>query len=82
MFKDTDINWETGIDIYQYYIKNKDFPGGPVVKNPPYKARDVGSILDRVAKIPHAKEQLSFPTTTLSPHTTTRVHNKDPACRN
>ena len=31
------------------YIQQKyqasDFPGGPVVKNPPYKAGDTGSIL-------------------------------------
>ena len=25
-------------------IIQRDFPGGPVVKNPPYKAGDMGSI--------------------------------------
>ena len=30
------------------------FPGSPVAKNPPSKARDVGLILDWATKIPHA----------------------------
>ena len=42
----------------------RDFPGGPVVKNPPYNAGDVGSIPGQGTKIPHAAEQ-------LNPHTTT-----------
>ena len=33
------------------------FPGGPVVKNPPANAGDMGSISAR--KVLHAKEQLS-----------------------
>ena len=41
-----------------------DFPGGPVVKNPPSNAGDVGSIPGRGTKIPHAGH--------LSPRTTTR----------
>ena len=32
----------------------KDFPGGPVVKNPPCNAGDAGSIPGQGAKIPHA----------------------------
>ena len=36
-----------------------DFPGGPVIKNPPYNARDAGSIPGQVTKIPHATGQLS-----------------------
>ena len=44
-----------------------DFPGGPVVKNPPCHAEeDAGWIPDRGAKIPHATEQ-------LSPNATARV---------
>ena len=31
-----------------------DFPGGPVVKNLPSNAGDVGSIPGQVTKIPHA----------------------------
>ena len=31
----------------------KDFPGGPVVKNPPSNAGDVGSIPSPETKIPH-----------------------------
>ena len=41
-----------------------DFPGGPVVKNPPYNAGDKGSILGRGTKIPHASGQLSPRATT------------------
>ena len=37
----------------------QDFPGGPVVKNPPYNAGDAGSIPGRRTKIPHATEKLS-----------------------
>ena len=41
-----------------------DFPGGPVVKNPPYNAGDTGSIPGQGTKIPHAAEQLSLHATT------------------
>ena len=37
-----------------YKISYWDFPGGPVVKNPPYNAGDVGSIPGQGTKIPHA----------------------------
>ena len=40
-------------------IPFRDFPGGPVVKNPPSNAGDVGSIPGRGTKIPHAVGQLS-----------------------
>ena len=36
-----------------------DFPGGPVVKNPPYNAGDTGSIPGQGTKIPHAVGQIS-----------------------
>ena len=49
----------------------QDFPGGPVVKNPPSNAGDVSSIPGQGTKIPHAEGQ-------LSPHATTR----EPVCRN
>ena len=39
---------------------NGDFPGGPVVKNPPSNAGDVGSIPGWGTKIPHAEGQLSL----------------------
>ena len=48
----------------------RDFPGGPVVKNPPSNAGDLGSIPVWGTKIPHATGQ-------LSPHTSTR----EPVCR-
>ena len=41
-----------------------DFPGGPVVKNLPSNAGDVGSITGRGTKIPHAAGQQSLRTTT------------------
>ena len=41
-----------------------DFPGGPVVKNPPSCAGDAGSIPGRGTKIPHAAGQLSLCTAT------------------
>ena len=36
-----------------------DVPGGPVVKNPPCNAGDVGSIPSQETEIPHAAGQLS-----------------------
>ena len=68
---------------------NRDLPGGPVVKNLPSNAGDMGSIPGRGIKIPHAVGQLSLCTTTRerksrtlqlerSRHTAT----KDPACLN
>ena len=48
-----------------------DFPGGPVVKNPPSKAGDVGSIPGRGTKIPHASGPLS-----------PRASTREPACHN
>ena len=73
-------------------IKFRDLPGGPVVKNPPSNAVDVGSIPGRTTEIPHAAGQLSrcaaaaeptrsgthVPQLERSPCTTT----KDLTCRN
>ena len=39
----------------------RDFPGGPVVKNLPCKAEDMGSIPGWGTKIPQVAEQLSLP---------------------
>ena len=39
--------------------QSRDFSGAAVVKNPPYKAGDVGSIPGQGTKIPHAAGQLS-----------------------
>ena len=44
-----------------------DFPGGPVVKNPPSNAGDTGSIPGQGTKIPHVMEQLSPSTATTEP---------------
>ena len=47
-------------------VKNQpeDFPGGPMVKNPPANPRDKGSISGPGTKIPNAVEQLSLCVTT------------------
>ena len=64
----------------------RDFPGGPVVKNPSCNAGDASLIPGQRTKIPHAAGQLSPHATTTelmrsgtcmpqlerSPHTTTR----------
>ena len=54
---------ENSVELPQE-IKNRDFPGGPVVKNLPSKAGDAGSIPGQGTKIPHGAGQ-------LSPHATT-----------
>ena len=41
-----------------------DFPGGPVVKNPPSNSGDAGPVPGQGTKIPHAVGQLSPCTTT------------------
>ena len=52
-----------------------DLPGGPVVKNPPSNAGDVGSIPGQGTKIPHATGQLSPRATTTEPaHLNERAH--------
>ena len=45
-------------------MDNKDFPGGPVVKNLPSNAGHSGLILGQQTKIPHALGQLSLSATT------------------
>ena len=44
-----------------------DFPGGPVVKNPPSNAGDAGSIPGWGTEIPHTTGQLSPRATTTEP---------------
>ena len=54
---------------------DRDFPGGPVVKNPLSNAGDWGSIPDLGPKIPHAEGQLSL---CILPRKPT-CRNEDPA---
>ena len=56
--------------------KKRDFPGGPVVKNPPSNAGDAGLIPGQGTKIPHAMGQLSLCATLLSLCASTR----EPVC--
>ena len=51
----------------------RDFPDGLMIKNPPCRSGDMGSIPGQGTKIPHASEQ-------LSPHTTTREPAHSRAC--
>ena len=46
----------------------RDFPGDPVVKNPPSNAGDVGSIPGQGTKIPHTVGQQSPHTATTEAH--------------
>ena len=50
---------------------SRDFPGGPVAKNPPWHAGDLGSIPGWEIKTPHAAKQLSL-----------RATNTEPSCYN
>ena len=50
--------------IWPVRRKTGEFLGGPVVKNPPFSARDVGSIPGQGTKIPYAMGRLSPGTTT------------------
>jgi len=55
---------------HQSFHKNQmpwDFPGGPVVKNPPCNAGDMGLIPGWGTKIPHAAGQLNLSTATAKP---------------
>ena len=61
-------------------LKNKlmHFPSGPVVKNLPSNAGDVGSTPGQGTKIPNAVGQLSWVPQLLSPRASTR----EAVCRN
>ena len=48
-------------------MDQRDLSGGPVVKNPPSNAGDLGSIPGRGTKIPHAAGQLSPCNATTEP---------------
>ena len=56
--------WHSQKKKKNIYIYIYDFPGGPVVKNLPCNAKDVGSIPSQGTKIPHAIQQLSQRATT------------------
>jgi len=47
--------------------RRKDFSCGPVVKNLPCNAGNIGSIPGRGSKIPHSAEQLSLSSTDTEP---------------
>ena len=52
--------------------RDLNFPGGPVVKNTPCNAGDMGSIPGRGTRIPHAMGQLNACTATTEPTCHTR----------
>ena len=53
------LNYMSSIETVIQKRKFWDFPGGPVVKNPPYNAGDAGLIPGLGTKILHAAGQLS-----------------------
>ena len=57
-------------------LQRRDFPGGPVAKNPHSNAEDVGSIPSQTTKIPRVTGQLS-PHATIreNPHTATKTQH-------
>ena len=55
-----------------------NFPGGPLVKNPPSRAGNTGSIPDQGAKIQHAAWQLSPHAWTAEPLKTQHSKNSQP----
>ena len=88
------VGLKSNLEYIQERIKEyfRDFPGGPVVENPPSNAGDAGSIPGRGTRIPHAMGLLSPCAATTepalsgacmpqleSPHATTR---EEPTCRN
>ena len=46
--------WEMHLPITEIRLF-RDFPGGPVVKDPPSSAGDTGSIPVQGSKVPHAQ---------------------------
>ena len=55
------------------------FPGGPVVKNPPYSAGDLGLIPGQGTKIPLAAGQLSLHASTREEKTRTPQLERSPS---
>ena len=51
--------------MHQFKTEFRGFPGGPVVKNPPFKTEDVGLIPVQGTKIPYAVEQLNASVATI-----------------
>ena len=52
---------------YLLHKKNRNVPGGPVVKNPPCSAGDTGLIPSRGTNIAHASKKLSLSAKTTEP---------------
>ena len=49
-------------------MHTRDFPGGPVVKNPSCNTEHLGSIPDKGTKIPHAAGKRSWGAQTKTQH--------------
>ena len=49
-----------GLSTGVFRADSLDFPGGPLAKNPPFNAGDLGSIPGQGTKIPRAMGQLSL----------------------
>ena len=51
----------SAVDYIRVNNQSRDYPGGPVIKNPPSNAGDVGSIPGYGTKIQHAMGQACAP---------------------
>ena len=66
--------------LHTIEIKSGDFPGGPMVKNLPSNAKDMGSIPGQGTKIPHTAWQVSPHATAPEPvHSGARAATRE-AC--
>ena len=83
----TDTGLEIAYNLNDIKMNKRDFPRGPVVKNPPSNAGDEGLIPGQGVGFPHTREQLNLSTTTTEPTRSRacapqqqkpRHHHKDP----
>ena len=58
---------EPGMESWSTKPSLQDFPGGPMVTNPPFNEGDVGSIPSQGTKIPHPAGQLNLCAVTTEP---------------
>lgn len=63
------------IMLCEQCIHSRDFPGGPMFKNPPSNVRDSSSIPSWETKAHHAPEQLNVRATTREAYVLKGRHN-------
>ena len=77
-FKKQNINLQGRVAAKKQWTRG--CTGGPMVKNPPSNAGDVGSIPAWGTKIPCASRQLSLHAATTDPMPLVLLYQKDPSC--